>query len=43
MKEKIIEAVLFASDVPVESEKLFEIIDGLTEQELLGIIDKLNR
>ena len=42
MKEKIVEAVLFASDVPVESEKLYEIIDGLAEPELLDIIGSLN-
>ena len=43
MKEKIVEAVLFATDIPVELEKFCEIIDGLTEQELLNIIDSLNR
>ena len=42
MKAKIVEAVLFASDVPVESEKICKIVDGLTEPELLDIIDRLN-
>ena len=42
MKAKIVEAVLFASDVPVESEKICMIVDGLTEPELLDIIDRLN-
>ncbi len=43
MKAKIIEAVLFASDVPVESEKLCEIAGDLSGKELLNIIDILNR
>ena len=43
MKEKIVEAVLFASDVPVESRTLCEIVDGLTDSELLDIIDSLNK
>jgi len=43
MKEKIVEAVLFATDVPVESGKLCNIVDGLTESELFDIIDRLNR
>ena len=43
MKAKIIEAVLFASDVPVESDKLCEIIGGTTISELLDIINSLNR
>ncbi|MFC1691941.1 SMC-Scp complex subunit ScpB [Candidatus Latescibacterota bacterium] len=42
MREKIIEAVLFATDVPVELEKLCEITDGLAATELLDIIDSLN-
>jgi segregation and condensation protein B len=42
MKAKIVEAVLFASDVPVESQKLCEIAGGLTDSELLDIIDNLN-
>jgi len=40
---KIIEAVLFASDMPVESEKLNVIAGGLTEQDILDVIDNLNR
>jgi len=43
MKEKIIEAVLFASDTPVEPKTLRSIVEGLTEEELLDIIDGLNR
>ena len=43
MKEKIIEVVLFASDVPVESDKLCEIIGVTTISELLDIINSLNR
>ena len=42
MKAKIVEAVLFASDVPVESEKLCEIVVGTTFSELLDLIDCLN-
>ena len=42
MKEKIVEAVLFASDSPVESKTLCEIVDGLSGTELLDIIDGLN-
>ncbi|GAH99101.1 unnamed protein product, partial [marine sediment metagenome] len=41
MKEKIVEAVLFASDVPVEPNTLCKIVDGLTSSELLDIIDSL--
>ena len=40
---KIIEAVLFASDEPVEVEKLCSIAGGLAESELLDCIDHLNR
>jgi len=43
MKEKIIEAVLFASDTPVEPKTLRSIVEGLTDEELLDIIDGLNR
>ena len=40
---KIIEAVLFASDVPVEATKLIEIVEGLSDtSELLTIIKSLN-
>jgi len=42
MKEKIIEAVLFASDTPVEPKTLRSIVEGLTDEELLDIIDGLN-
>ena len=40
---KIIEAVLFASDVPVEMEKLNSITGMLSETEILDIIDYLNK
>ena len=40
---KIIEAVLFASDVPVEMEKLSSIAGVLSETEILDIIDHLNK
>ena len=40
---KIIEAVLFASDVPVEMEKLNSIAGMLSETEILDIIDYLNK
>ena len=40
---KIIEAVLFASDIAVEVEKLIMIAGLASEQELLDIIDMLNR
>ena len=40
---KIIEAVLFASDIAVEVEKLIMIAGLVSEQELLDIIDMLNR
>jgi len=43
VREKIIEAVLFASDTPVETERLCEIAEGLTATELLDVIDALNR
>jgi segregation and condensation protein B len=43
MIKEIIEAVLFASDTPVESDKIREIVDGLTKVELLETIDSLNR
>ncbi len=40
---RIIEAVLFASDVPVEADKLLEIIDGLSDtSKLFEIIENLN-
>ncbi|MFC1511707.1 SMC-Scp complex subunit ScpB [Candidatus Latescibacterota bacterium] len=42
-KKRILEAVLFASDIPVEMKRLREIIDSVAnEGELLGIIDILN-
>jgi len=41
---RIIEAVLFASDIPVEADKLLEIIDGLSDtSKLFEIIEGLNR
>ena len=41
--KRILEAVLFASDVPVEMKRLRDIIDGIgDEKELLGIIGILN-
>lgn len=43
MKAKIIEAVLFASDVPVEFEKLCQILDTLSEKELYDLIESLNQ
>ncbi len=42
MKEKIIEAVLFAADVPVEPSVLRDVAEGLDDGELLAIIDILN-
>jgi len=43
MKEKIIEAVLFASDMPVEGRTICEIAEGLSDAELSDIIEGLNR
>jgi len=41
--KRILEAVLFASDIPVEMKRLRDIIDGIgDEKELLGIIGILN-
>ncbi len=43
-KSRIIEAILFASDVPVEVDKLMKIVDGFTdESELIEILESLNR
>lgn len=42
-KSRILEAVLFASDAPVEPERLMEIIEGLTPGELPAMADALNR
>ena len=43
-KSRIIEAVLFASDVPVEADKLMKIVDGFSdESELIEILESLNR
>ncbi len=40
---RIIEAVLFASDTPVETKSLLEIVEGLSDETtLLDIIDTLN-
>ena len=42
-KKRILEAVLFASDVPVETERLRGIFDGfIDDPELLALIDALN-
>ena len=43
MTDKIIEAVLFASDVPVEEHRLRDIAGGLSTTELLDAVDDLNR
>lgn len=43
-RARIIEAVLFASDTPVEALRLMEIIEDFSDSsELLDIIDELNR
>ena len=42
-RTRILEAVLFASDIPVEMERLSEIIDGLSPTEIMDLIDSLNR
>ena len=42
-QSRIIEAILFASDTPVEGEKLTSIAGGLSQKELLDIIGTLNR
>jgi len=43
-RSRIIEAVLFASDVPVEADKLLGIIDGISDTSILfEIIEGLNR
>ena len=43
MNSKMVEAVLFASDVPVEAKKLMEISDGLLDDsKLTEVIDHLN-
>jgi len=42
MKENIVEALLFASDTPVESAVLCGIVEDLDECRLLEIIDRLN-
>jgi segregation and condensation protein B len=42
-KSRILEAVLFASDVPVEPGRLMDIIEGLAPSELPGLVDSLNR
>jgi len=43
MTDKIIEAVLFASDTPVEERRLRDIAGGLTAAELYDAVDDLNR
>lgn len=43
-KSRIIEAVLFASDVPVEADKLMKIVDAFSDEaELIEILESLNR
>ena len=42
-KARILEAVLFASDSPVESDRLRDIVESSTRDELSGIIESLNR
>lgn len=42
-RTRILEAVLFASDIPVEMERLSAIIDGLSPTEIMDLIDSLNR
>jgi segregation and condensation protein B len=42
-KARILEAVLFASDAPVESERLRDIVENATRDELSSIIESLNR
>ncbi len=42
-KSRILEAVLFASDQPVEPERLAGILDGVSRNELAETVDALNR
>ena len=42
MKDRIVEALLFASDAPVDADTLTAIIDGVNDGELLDIVDRLN-
>jgi len=42
MKEKIIEAVLFAADVPIEIALLKDISEGMDNAEILDTIERLN-
>jgi segregation and condensation protein B len=42
-RTRILEALLFASDTPVEMDRLSEIIDGLSPEEIMNLIDSLNR
>jgi segregation and condensation protein B len=42
-RTRILEAVLFASDTPVEMERLSEILDGIAPPEIMDLIDSLNR
>lgn len=42
-KSRILEAVLFAADAPVEANRLLEIVEGLVSPELPEIVDALNR
>jgi segregation and condensation protein B len=43
MQARILEAVLFASDSPVESDRLVDIVEGSGHEEIRGIIEDLNR
>lgn len=42
-KTRILEAVLFASDAPVEPDRLRDILDGAARDELAACIESLNR
>ncbi|MHB0929687.1 MAG: SMC-Scp complex subunit ScpB, partial [Candidatus Nanopelagicales bacterium] len=42
-KSRILEAVLFASDAPVEPERLMDIIEGLAPSDIPELVDSLNR
>lgn len=43
MTDRIIEAVLFASDTPVEVSRLRDLAGGVSEAEVLAAVDALNR
>lgn len=42
-KTRILEALLFASDAPVEPERLMNILETRSRDDLKGIVDELNR